>query len=326
MTKQFTQKKFKAWSSVLKWLIAGFSVWFIYHKTFSSGNRDWWIAFRDVFQAGGNLRWLVVSLALMPVNWFVEALKWRFAMRKLEQVSVLRALEAVFSGLTFSIFTPNRIGEYAGRIFVLRNAGRVDAVLLTVMENFSQLVVTVLAGTAAAYVLFPLMENISAGLLLPLNSLLSVVAVVILILYFNSSLFSRFISVFPVPERWKKHGQVFSMLTVTDLAVMLGYSSLRYAIFSFQFYSLIRFFGVDMAYSAAMACIALVYYSMALIPTITLTELGVRGGVAVGFFALVTDRLPEVVFASSVLWMINLVVPALIGSLLVFDLKFFRQQ
>jgi len=79
--------------------------------------------------------------------------------------------------------------------------------------------------------------------------------------------------------------------------------------------------------------ISLIYFTMAIIPTIALTELGIRGSVALYFFGLYVGKFPLIdgtnnigVFAAStILWMINVGLPALIGSIFVFRLQFFRK-
>jgi uncharacterized membrane protein YbhN (UPF0104 family) len=53
---------------------------------------------------------------LMLVNWLTEALKWKYVTRELSNISNWQAIEAVFCGLTWAVFTPNRIGEYGGRV------------------------------------------------------------------------------------------------------------------------------------------------------------------------------------------------------------------
>ena len=55
---------------------------------------------------------------MMFLNWLVEALKWRYMISKIENISIMTAYRAVLTGITVSTFTPNRIGEYGGRVFV----------------------------------------------------------------------------------------------------------------------------------------------------------------------------------------------------------------
>ena len=59
---------------------------------------------------------------------------------------------------------------------------------------------------------------------------------------------------------------------------------------------------------------------------IALTELGVRGALAAWVFQPVTEQVSGVLLATSALWVINLVLPALIGLLFVFDFKFVKKR
>ena len=76
-----------------------------------------------------------------------------------------------------------------------------------------------------------------------------------------------------------------------------------------------------------------IYLIMTAIPSFALTDLGIRGTVSVFVisqfyqkYGSVSDTLPLAVFtASSLLWLINLILPAILGTLFVFSLKFFRK-
>ncbi len=97
---------------------------------------------------------------------------------------------------------------------------------------------------------------------------------------------------------------------------------------------LLRFFGVDVNYFVAMMLIGIIYIIMTAIPSIALTEIGVRGSVSMFVFQHHFEALGlwnseialSVVSASSMLWLINLIFPAIAGTIFVFSLKFFRKS
>ncbi|MFD2144253.1 hypothetical protein [Mucilaginibacter antarcticus] len=62
---------------------------------------------------------MTVVVFLMLANWFVECLKWKFITERFAPLTVWRSIEGVFCGLTWAVFTPNRIGEYGGRVMFL---------------------------------------------------------------------------------------------------------------------------------------------------------------------------------------------------------------
>jgi len=111
-------------------------------------------------------------------------------------------------------------------------------------------------------------------------------------------------------------------------------SIFRYGVFSFQFFLLLWFFGINVNYFVAMMLIAAIYLFMTIIPTIALTEIGVRGSISLYVFQHHFETVgfwsPEiaigVVTASSILWLFNIIFPAIIGLIFVFSLKFFRKS
>jgi hypothetical protein len=82
-----------------------------------------------------------------------------------------------------------------------------------------------------------------------------------------------------------------------------------------------------------MLLIGMVYLIMTIIPTVALSELGVRGSVSVYVFQSwiekqglwSVDVSTGVLTASSSLWFFNLAFPALMGTIYIFSLKFFRK-
>jgi len=103
---------------------------------------------------------LAAVILLMIINWSLEAIKWKLSIRKIQQVSFGKALKAIFSGVSFSVSTPNRIGEYFGRILYMNEGNRLKTISLTIVSNISQLIVTLFAGALGLIVLF---RDIEAG-------------------------------------------------------------------------------------------------------------------------------------------------------------------
>ena len=66
-----------------------------------------------------NYSLIFIVVLMMFINWMLESLKWKFMIRKIEAISFFTSFRAIFSGITVSSFTPNRIGEYGGRVFCL---------------------------------------------------------------------------------------------------------------------------------------------------------------------------------------------------------------
>lgn len=264
---------------------------------------------------------LVVVFALVFVNWFIESFKWRQLLIPVQLISFSDALKSVLAGISVSIFTPNRIGEFGGRILILQKSARMQGVFASLVGNFAQTLVTLVAGV----LFFPFfIQNFSVfnKSSEPLLLALSVIAVVVgLLLFFNIKKLAKKTLMIP----WfQKNQQFFNFLLIysgSDLLKYLGFSALRYLVFTFQFYLLLNFFGVQLNYTTAIIAISQVYFIMTFIPTFAMAELGVRGSVAVLVIGTLSPLSSAIIAASVLLWIINLAMPALVGALFLYRFK-----
>ena len=285
---------------------------------------------------------IIILLLLMVVNWLIETLKWRYLIMKIERISFRNSVIAVLTGVTVSIFTPNRVGEYFGRAFLLREASPLKAILLTIVGSMSQLLVTVFIGSAALLVFLPLYFPFSGSwnLAMYLGLLAGIVTanVAFLLLYFNVPLLGS-LSGWVERKNWERinsYLKVLNEFTRRELLNVLLMSLLRYMVFSFQFFLVLRLFGIPVTANQAVMAIPVIYLALAAIPTVALSELGVRGSVAIFVLGIITTStlagasMPgglslAIVSATTVLWIINLAIPALTGAVFVYKLKFIRQ-
>jgi hypothetical protein len=89
---------------------------------------------------------IIVAVLLMFVNWAIEALKWQNLIQPLQKMSFWNAYKATFAGASFAANTPNRMGEYFGRMIYIDEGKRLQSIPLTVTGSFSQLLITLSFG------------------------------------------------------------------------------------------------------------------------------------------------------------------------------------
>jgi hypothetical protein len=231
-------------------------------------------------------------------------------------------LEAVFSGLTISFFTPNRIGEYAGRVFHLKEGKRMQATFITVIENSSQLLITILTGCIASIFYMNNFVEMDVWILYIVRFLLFVLSIICVLIYFNLDVFEKIFDRFRLSEYWKKIIHVFSLYSGKDLLKVLILSFIRYIIFSLQFFILIKIYGNSFQFFSCMMMVAMTFFVMSVVPTFTIAELGIRGAVSAYFFGKLTIDVLPVVNATFSLWLINLALPALAGAFFIFHFRF----
>lgn len=330
----------KLYNILLRLLIIVLTWGFIYKKVFHdkdfSNIHDFFLSFLDQEGITGIL---ILVILMMPVNWGIEAVKWRYLIKKIEKISFVKSFEAVLTGSSISFFTPNRVGEYFGRVFILEKGDRLEGVILTILGSTSQLMITIFTGTLALILVKPqLVPEIAGypGLLYSITVATVISLDILLILfYFNVSLLSGFGRSF-IHSRFGKYLRILRVLkkfSTSELLTVLLLSFSRYIVFSLQYYLLLKVFSVPVPFFDGMVIISLVFLVITLLPTIALTELGIRDSAALYLFGLYfsvtgtgeSDSMIAILSATTFLWFLNLVLPAITGTIFVYRLKFFRK-
>lgn len=272
-----------------------------------------------------NLSWqtvplIVLVVLLMPLNWFFETEKWRTLMQKIEVISLKEALKAVLIGLTFSLFTPNRVGEYGSRVIMVSKEKRFMSIFAIMVGVSSQWTVLIVGGwwglVAAFYYGFIDGNAMLLGSLIGIGVLASIV---LLLVYFNIKKLINYFLHFKWTRQWasKLQQSLFEHYTNKELFSALGYSLVRYLIYSFQYLCLLYFFGFEADLMATFLGVLIVYLLQTGIPLPPSTGLLARGNIALlifGYISVSNDASTIILASTFSLWMINVVLPALIGA------------
>lgn len=317
----------KLLSYIVKITIVICSLYFIYSEIFKNENFESIIlSFQTAIQEPKNIFLLIPVIVLMPINWILESKKWKFLISKIEEISIIDSLKAVFTGLTISAFVPSRAGEFLGRITYVKSADRVKASLITILGSFGQLTITITMGALATVICllgFSFWE-IEEVIKIPLLILFSIIALMTPILYLNSSVLGYLLNQLPFLRKFQEYIDVFKMYSSKDLWTVLSYSLSRYLIFTLQFILLLYFFNVSISPANAIMSVALIFFTLATIPTTLLYELGVREAVSIYFIGLLSADKLGVISATFSLWLVNIAIPAIIGSIYVFSAKILK--
>ena len=133
-------------------------IWLLYSVIHQISNQpdlsSYVLLLKKSIQAKGVLI-LILVFCLMLLQWTLEAKKWQLLMKPIDEISMRTALSAIFRGISFSMSTPNRLGEFAGRILFLPNSMRLAGTSLTFIGNFAQLIVTLIFGCASLFLIDP---------------------------------------------------------------------------------------------------------------------------------------------------------------------------
>jgi uncharacterized membrane protein YbhN (UPF0104 family) len=266
-----------------------------------------WASFQIV-----NYWTLIIAVALIPLNWLLEFLKWNLTTKAIaEEVSKRIVHNSFFAGMITGLLTPNMIGNFIGRIYYFNRKDRILVTLLTLVSNQAQFLVTLLIGLISIIFLPIEAEGFSLGSAAMIAAVL--VSAICLLGYFY---FEKVLKIF---SRTRKIGSRLehTFLSLSSFRVkVLTLSFLRYTVFISQFTLVLMAFGVEFA-PILVTKIAVVYLVSALIPTLFLGKLGVRE--SIGVLVLGSIGVPEltVIISSLSVWLLNLILPTLLALILI---------
>jgi len=266
---------------------------------------------------------LVISLML--VNWFLEAYKWQLLVSKVQNISLSKSFEAITSGIATGMFTPNRIGEFAGRVMHLEDGNRMKGAITSLMGSFAQMVVTISFGAlACTFFLWTQSPFSNVYLNLAIGILLLIGALSLIFIFLSEN---KWVSAFRnwkfLPKRITQLLTLPEKFTPAELGITLLLSVFRFVVFNLQFLLLLWALEVSISILDALMLLPIIFFVQTIIPSVTLAELGVREMVSISILGLYFSNDIAIIAASSLLWIINLVLPAVFGSLFLLKTKLF---
>jgi hypothetical protein len=289
---------------LVKLLIVGGAFYFIYDQLAHNDKLDWQ-KFISLFRKNQSVLGISFILLLSVLNRYFEILKWQNLVRVIHQISILEATKEVLAALTAGIFTPNGVGEYAGKALFYPKSEAKRVVFLNLICNGIQMILTVIFGVLG---------------LLYLGywkwSLLIILFSFLFLLF--SFLFKKItIKGYSIEKLLDKLNEVPKQIHQKN--ILLGIC--RYLVFSHQYYFLFLAFDVELPYFTLIATIAVVYFLASSLPTFQFLDFAVKGSVAIYFFGILGVNEWIVVFISTLMWFLNVVLPVIFGSYYVLNFK-----
>jgi hypothetical protein len=310
-------------SSILKVAIVAFASWFIYNKLSANHNLR---NFREILSPIPQLQIIAVIsvvVLLMLVNWGLEAVKWKRLVRKVEQITLWRAVESVFCGLTWAVFTPNRIGEYGGRVFFLSPKRRVIGVVAMAVGNIGQMVLTNIFGAISLCIFLYRFVDLDYRLDYALMVLSAMFCIFFLVFFFNIRWLNGLLLSMRFTRKYKKFYSILGKYQKKELLKILMLCLARYVVFSTQYFIMFYWLIPDIHYLDILMMVCILFFVQSTLPSLDLFDIGVRSVTASYFFSFVTKQDVAVIACTASIWLINIIIPAILGVYFVFKLNFF---
>lgn len=273
----------------------------------------------DLLIKGWN--WIYLILVLMvPLNWFLESFKWQILLRPVTSISLMGAFKGVLTGLALGFMTPHSLGDYAGRIGQLGSSNRLESMGAILLGRGAQFLSTLLFGLLGLWAWYRV-DSTGLGLGIFWTSLF-ILGLLLLLFFFARSYFVLLCQkLWPPVVRFVK---VLSQYSRRQVLGIFALSLLRYLVFSSQFLILLYWLDTPLPVSTLMAGVSWVLLAKSVIPAFNfLSDLGVREFSALYFFGLYAISPAPVLTASLSIWLLNILVPTLIGAGFIIQMKIF---
>jgi uncharacterized protein (TIRG00374 family) len=265
-----------------------------------------------------NLLIIGVVILLGFFNIYLQFAKWRLTCDEVLKVNdKFKIFRSLFYGFSAGIITPLRIGEYFGRGIEFRDKSLVQVTVATLVDKFFPLMMVASLGSISSLLFVYVYYQVSVYIVLSLFILIFTFFYLLIILllskrFWNSILFSKLstsVRLKPFLEKLR----IFESLDRVYFFKMMLISFLFYSCFLIQYALLVSAFSNHFDLIHYLWAANLIMFAKTVIPPITFGELGIREGASVYFLTRMGETASAGFSASILLFIINLLIPALIG-------------
>ncbi len=295
---------------LIKLLIVGGAFYFIYSQLADNDKLDWQ-KFIILFKKNQSLQGILFIISLSVLNRYFEILKWKNLAQCIHKISLGESTKQVLAALTAGLFTPNGLGEYAGKALFFNKSNAKKVVFLNLICNGIQMVLTILFG------LFGLLYFNAKFNVITTKTVLILFGTLVLVSGLLFSIKKLTVKGFSIERLLQKINEIPKIIHQRNIL----FGVCRYLVFSHQYYFLFLVFDVHLPYLTLMSTILSVYFLASSLPTFQFLDFAVKGSVAIYFFGILGVNEWIVVFISTLMWFLNVVIPVVIGSYYVLNFK-----
>lgn len=296
---------------LLKLLIVSGAFYYIYNQL----SKDKTLDFQQlmiVLKKPDNYFLIFLLLLLTFSNRFIEILKWRNLASLVRPLTVGQATKQVLSALTLGIFTPNGIGEYAGKALYFDKKDTPRIIFLNMVCNGVQIIYAILFG------LFGLTVLNQIHPILPNNYLFVAYGTIVIVGFILFSARHFTIKGYSLNTVIQLLNQIPAKKHRINLTLALG----RYLSFTHQYVILYYLFEVDIPYFQLFCAISAIYLLASSLPNFQFLEFAVKGSIALFIFSNYDINQWIIALVATLIWLLNIVLPISIGSYFVLTFKF----
>jgi uncharacterized membrane protein YbhN (UPF0104 family) len=249
---------------------------------------------------------LFFTFLLVPINWFLEWLKWVVTLEVVEIETTQKIkLNAFFAGIITGMLTPNMLGNFIGRIYYFERRYRISLTVLTLVSNYAQFIASIVFGVLGVIILSEIPVEIEIK---QFNLLLVGIGTLVILFYFNFEWILIFL---------KRKARIHILIRKikkrrTYRWKILLLSFIRHGVFTIQFSFMLYAFGEKISIENVF-WIWQVYLWVTIAPSLVLGKLAIRESIAIWVLTLAGMGELTVLISSFLIWTFNLLLPTIIG-------------
>lgn len=258
---------------------------------------------------------ILLQLFLSIFNWSLDIIKWHLLIRSLTTQSLFLSIKQFFRGYSLGSLTPARLGDPVGRLV---NTPREKRLSILSVAYFGGIIQTILIIAIGLLVLTII--SIPNSLIQPIKFLFDtgfetsiIIALIIITLLLAAFKYLGIDSL----NKWKH--KIASSIKLIPNYIWVNYSILtllRYLLFSTQLTIWLLYFSSSTTYTNILPLVFIYYFFVASIPSFILTELGIRGSIALLIFSSTITNPIIIIISVFFIWTINVGIPTLVGATL----------
>jgi len=268
-----------------------------------------------------NWIFLLTAILLMPLNLWLESLKWKVMVNKFEAHSAWKSVMSVLSGITAGMVTPGRLGDYVGKLMFISPSNNWKAVWANMTGGIAMQLSVLIGGLAGASVYLSHHLDLAQSLNRSLLFTLAIVGILLALLYYHLHWLHLFSRKLPAVRLFRHISESLSVtysFRISTLNRVLILAMARYLVFLLQYLMLLAFWDIGPGY-LLLAAISVIFLLQSAVPLPPVIGILARGEIALLVLGGITASSFSVLSAAFSLWIINLAIPALFGLILVLN-------
>ncbi len=301
--------------TLLKILIGVLFIGLIAYRLYISYSPENLKSIRQIFSPN-NILILILTFLLLFLNWGIEVFKWKIITSPIQKISFSKVWQSVWTGLCVGNLTPGSMGEFAGRILFFSPPNRAKIAASHFVCGITQLIVTVVGGCTGLLIFSGSLNN--GFFIVTIVSEIILLALLSIALLKINKVMSWLLKI-SFLKKFNFNGLNYKGSLLVRLLFL---SVIRYFVFSVQFYLLLLCCGIWADFFDIAGAIAIMYLFLSTIPMISFAEVGIRAYVAVLLFSSFNINEWQLSAVSTLIWLINIVVPSVIGYIFILKNNF----